>query len=151
MATVDLEDLPADLNIGLPFDFSVSDETGAISTSQVQEDMERMADAEVSNSSQVGRSPQTKNLIDLAGSERATSNVERRAKGAFINKSLLTLGSVIAKITEEKSAHIPNRDSKLTRILQSALTGHARIPVICTISATLSCLEESHNTLKFAS
>ncbi|TPX42543.1 hypothetical protein SeMB42_g05089 [Synchytrium endobioticum] len=91
------------------------------------------------------------NLIDLAGSERATSNVERRAEGAFINKSLLTLGSVIAKITEEKSAHIPFRDSKLTRILQSALTGHARIAVICTISPTLSCFEESHNTLKFAS
>lgn len=33
-------------------------------------------------------------LIDLAGSERATSQAERRAEGAFINRSLLTLEKV---------------------------------------------------------
>lgn len=42
------------------------------------------------------------NLIDLAGSEKASSDVERRKEGAFINKSLLTLGTVISKLTEEK-------------------------------------------------
>lgn len=42
------------------------------------------------------------NLIDLAGSEKASMDVERRKEGAFINKSLLTLGTVIAKLTEEK-------------------------------------------------
>lgn len=42
------------------------------------------------------------NLIDLAGSEKAASNEERRKEGAFINKSLLTLGTVISKLTEEK-------------------------------------------------
>ncbi|KAF9209443.1 NADH-ubiquinone oxidoreductase chain 1 [Haplosporangium sp. Z 27] len=90
------------------------------------------------------------NLIDLAGSEKASSDVERRKEGAFINKSLLTLGTVISKLTEDKGAHIPFRDSKLTRILQSSLSGNARVSVICTISPSFMNVEESHNTLKFA-
>lgn len=40
-------------------------------------------------------------LIDLAGSEQATSQTERRNEGAFINKSLLTLEKVIASLTED--------------------------------------------------
>ena len=39
-------------------------------------------------------------------------------EGAFINKSLLTLGSVIGKLSDGNAAHIPFRDSKLTRLLQ---------------------------------
>ncbi|KAI8146305.1 P-loop containing nucleoside triphosphate hydrolase protein [Fennellomyces sp. T-0311] len=93
-----------------------------------------------------------KNLIDLAGSEKAASNQERRKEGSYINKSLLTLGTVIAKLTESKNGagHIPFRDSKLTRILQPALSGQAKVCVICTISPTQSSIEESANTLKFA-
>ncbi|KAG0224244.1 NADH-ubiquinone oxidoreductase chain 1 [Actinomortierella wolfii] len=90
------------------------------------------------------------NLIDLAGSEKASSDVARRKEGAYINKSLLTLGTVIAKLTEEKGAHIPYRDSKLTRLLQNSLSGNARVSVICTISPSFVNVEESHNTLKFA-
>ncbi|KAJ1547142.1 hypothetical protein HK405_006564 [Cladochytrium tenue] len=91
------------------------------------------------------------NLIDLAGSEKATSNAERRKEGAFINKSLLTLGNVISKLTEDKnSIHIPYRDSKLTRILQSSLSGNARVSVIATVSPAAFNAEETSNTLKFA-
>ncbi|KAJ3185801.1 NADH-ubiquinone oxidoreductase chain 1 [Gaertneriomyces sp. JEL0708] len=98
------------------------------------------------------------NLIDLAGSEKATTDTDRRKEGAYINKSLLTLGTVISKLTDEKNAsnsggagvHIPYRDSKLTRILQSSLAGNAKISVICTISPTIANAEESTNTLKFA-
>ncbi|KXS19741.1 kinesin-domain-containing protein [Gonapodya prolifera JEL478] len=92
------------------------------------------------------------NLIDLAGSEKATTDLERRKEGAYINKSLLTLGNVISKLTDLKTgpAHIPYRDSKLTRILQSSLSGNAKISVICTVSPVINNLEESHNTLKFA-
>jgi len=36
---------------------------------------------------------------------------------------------VIAKLTDGKATHIPYRDSKLTRLLQSSLSGHGRISV----------------------
>lgn len=94
------------------------------------------------------------NLIDLAGSEKAATNEDRRKEGSYINKSLLTLGTVISKLTETNGSkspgHIPFRDSKLTRILQTALTGLAKVAVICTISPALQSIEESLNTLKFA-
>lgn len=48
------------------------------------------------------------------------------------------------------ASHVPYRDSKLTRILQAALSGNARIAVICTINPTLSSKDESLNTLRFA-
>lgn len=62
------------------------------------------------------------NLIDLAGSERATSQEDRRKEGAFINRSLLYLGTVMQKLAEGKSGaeHIPYRDSKLTRCVSSS-------------------------------
>lgn len=72
---------------------------------------------------QVDRSSRL-NLIDLAGSESATSSGDRQKEGSFINKSLLALGTVISKLTESganSSTHIPYRDSKLTRLLQPAL------------------------------
>ncbi|KAJ1038890.1 hypothetical protein NDA11_005517 [Ustilago hordei] len=92
------------------------------------------------------------NLIDLAGSERAASQAERRKEGAFINKSLLTLGTVIGKLTEPSEggdAHVPYRDSKLTRILQTSLSGNARIAVICTLSPDSEHANETLSTLKF--
>lgn len=59
-------------------------------------------------------------LIDLAGSESAKATVSRgqRMEGAYINKSLLTLGTVIHKLAAGQSGHVPFRDSKLTRLLQ---------------------------------
>jgi hypothetical protein len=63
---------------------------------------------------------------------------------------LLTLGNVISKLTKEKRGHIPYRDSKLTRILQSSISGNAKISVICTISPAGISADESHNTLNFA-
>ncbi|KAI8811695.1 P-loop containing nucleoside triphosphate hydrolase protein [Cladochytrium replicatum] len=90
------------------------------------------------------------NLIDLAGSEKATTDLDRRKEGSFINKSLLTLGNVISKLTEEKGGHIPFRDSKLTRILQPSLSGNANIAVVCTVSPAAGNYDETLNTLKFA-
>ncbi|THU57821.1 hypothetical protein C4D60_Mb03t07590 [Musa balbisiana] len=92
------------------------------------------------------------NLIDLAGSEssRAETTGVRRKEGAYINKSLLTLGTVIAKLTDGKATHIPYRDSKLTRLLQSSLSGQGRVSLVCTVTPSSSNAEETHNTLKFA-
>ncbi|KAF7545544.1 hypothetical protein G7Z17_g9095 [Cylindrodendrum hubeiense] len=111
----------------------------------------------------------TLSLIDLAGSEKAAESKERRQEGAHINKSLLTLGTVIAKLSEWKDKeakggdkegkHLPYRDSKLTRLLQGALSGNSLVSILCTIqtgaggsaaSANNHTLE-TINTLKFAS
>ncbi|PSC70283.1 Kinesin-related 11 [Micractinium conductrix] len=102
----------------------------------------------------LGRTLSYLNLIDLAGSESAKAEISRshRMEGSFINKSLLTLGTVIHKLSDGKAVHIPFRDSKLTRLLQASLTGSgARIAVICTITPASTQAEETHNTLKFAS
>ncbi|KAL7138636.1 hypothetical protein ABFS83_10G177300 [Erythranthe nasuta] len=92
------------------------------------------------------------NLIDLAGSEssKAETTGLRRKEGSYINKSLLTLGTVISKLTDGKSTHVPFRDSKLTRLLQPSLGGNGRVSLICTVTPSSSNSEETHNTLKFA-
>ncbi|GAA5874768.1 hypothetical protein JCM8547_005206 [Rhodosporidiobolus lusitaniae] len=91
-------------------------------------------------------------LIDLAGSEQATSQLERRSEGAFINRSLLTLEKVIASLTSEakQKPHVPYRDSKLTQILQPSLSGDARVAVIATMNPSPVAVEETKSTLKFA-
>lgn len=91
-------------------------------------------------------------LIDLAGSEssKAETTGVRRKEGSYINKSLLTLGTVISKLTDGRATHIPYRDSKLTRLLQSSLSGHGRVSLVCTVTPSSSSSEETHNTLKFA-
>ncbi|KAH0713929.1 hypothetical protein KY289_009888 [Solanum tuberosum] len=93
------------------------------------------------------------NLIDLAGSESSKTETTglRRKEGSYINKSLLTLGTVIGKLSEGKSSHVPYRDSKLTRLLQTSLSGHGHVSLICTVTPASSNMEETHNTLKFAS
>ncbi|EIW74546.1 kinesin-domain-containing protein, partial [Coniophora puteana RWD-64-598 SS2] len=104
-----------------------------------------------------GRSVQTSvlSLIDLAGSEKATSDKERTREGKFINTSLLTLGTVISTLAENaskaKADHVPYRNSKLTRLLQPSLAGDARISVVCTINPEPAAVGESTSTLGFAS
>ncbi|KAG9308915.1 P-loop containing nucleoside triphosphate hydrolase protein [Chiua virens] len=104
-----------------------------------------------------GRSVQMSvlSLIDLAGSERATSDKERTREGKYINTSLLTLGSVISTLAENaarnKNDHVPYRNSKLTRLLQPSLSGDARISVVCTMNPDMSAVTESTSTLQFAS
>ncbi|KAL5149304.1 Kinesin-like protein KIN-7B [Glycine soja] len=93
------------------------------------------------------------NFVDLAGSERISQTNTcgaRMKEGSHINRSLLTLASVIRKLSGGKCGHIPYRDSKLTRILQSSLGGNARTAIICTISPSLSHVEQTRNTLAFA-
>ncbi|KAM5546730.1 kinesin-like protein KIN-7G [Rosa sericea] len=94
------------------------------------------------------------NFVDLAGSERASQTLSagtRLKEGCHINRSLLTLGTVIRKLSKGRNGHIPYRDSKLTRILQSSLGGNARTAIICTLSPAHSHVEQSRNTLLFAS
>ncbi|KNA11537.1 hypothetical protein SOVF_134130 [Spinacia oleracea] len=92
------------------------------------------------------------NLVDLAGSENISRSGVRegRAREAGeINKSLLTLGRVINALVEH-SAHIPYRDSKLTRLLRDSLGGKTKTCIIATISPSTHCLEETLSTLDYA-
>ncbi|WVF71322.1 hypothetical protein IAT40_006125 [Kwoniella sp. CBS 6097] len=89
--------------------------------------------------------------LDLAGSEKAVSDSERRGEGKHINQSLLALREVINKLTEKgKATHIPYRNSKLTHLLENALGGDSNICVICTMSAEEEHCSETLETLKFA-
>ncbi|KAI0530493.1 hypothetical protein KFK09_000037 [Dendrobium nobile] len=96
----------------------------------------------------------TVNFVDLAGSERASQTLSAGTKlkeGSHINRSLLTLGTVIRKLSKGRNTHVPYRDSKLTRILQNSLGGNARTAIICTMSPARIHDEQSRNTLLFAS
>lgn len=96
----------------------------------------------------------TLSLVDLAGSERASSTKaqgKRLVEGSHINKSLLTLGTVINKLSSGDKTHIPYRNSKLTRLLQPALGGNARTAIIAAITPAVQHIDETLSTLKFAS
>lgn len=68
------------------------------------------------------------------------------------NYSLLTLGTVISKLTSSSNPeHIPYRDSKLTRLLQDSLNGSSYVCLLATISTLNEHVFETTNTLKFAS
>ena len=78
-------------------------------------------------------------LVDLAGSERANSTGatgQRLKEGANINKSLTTLGKVIAALAAASQAEgkkgkkkgddfVPYRDSVLTWLLKDSLGGNS--------------------------
>ncbi|KAL8267782.1 hypothetical protein R6Q59_001580 [Mikania micrantha] len=107
----------------------------------------------------IGKDKSTKltasvNFVDLAGSERAAQALsvgQRLKEGCHINRSLLTLSTVIRKLSKGKHGHVNYRDSKLTRILQPCLGGNARTAIICTLSPAREHVEQSKNTLLFAS
>lgn len=83
--------------------------------------------------------------MDLAGSERADATGatgKRLQEGAHINKSLVTLGSVISALADVSSpasdgsngsgrkSFIPYRDSVLTWLLKDSLGGNSKTIMI---------------------
>jgi len=100
-------------------------------------------------------------LVDLAGSERIKrtgAEGARMKEGININKGLFVLGQVVSALSElgqrgssgGQNAHIPYRDSKLTRLLQDSLGGNSKTVMIACISPAESNIEESTNTLRYA-
>lgn len=61
----------------------------------------------------------------------------------------MTLGRVITALVDYH-AHIPYRDSKLTRLLQESLGGKAKTSIIATVSPSIAAAEESLFTVDFA-
>eukprot|EP00698_Gefionella_okellyi_P002361 TRINITY_DN1219_c0_g1_i1.p1 TRINITY_DN1219_c0_g1~~TRINITY_DN1219_c0_g1_i1.p1 ORF type:complete len:953 (+),score=263.25 TRINITY_DN1219_c0_g1_i1:164-3022(+) len=94
------------------------------------------------------------NLVDLAGSEKWRTSYDlgpqRIQELTSINQSLSTLGNCISALTQSRRSHIPFRESKLTRLLQDSLGGNTRTSFIATASPSITCLEETCSTLKFA-
>jgi kinesin family protein 5 len=91
-------------------------------------------------------------LVDLAGSEKVGktgAEGKRLDEAKTINKSLSSLGQVINALTDGKSAHIPYRDSKLTRVLQDSLGGNSKTALIVTCSPSLYNESETLSTLRF--
>uniref|UniRef100_A0A8D1EKZ4 Kinesin-like protein n=1 Tax=Sus scrofa TaxID=9823 RepID=A0A8D1EKZ4_PIG len=94
-------------------------------------------------------------LIDLAGSERASSTSAKGTRfieGTNINRSLLALGNVINALadTKRKNQHIPYRNSKLTRLLKDSLGGNCQTIMIAAVSPSSLFYDDTYNTLKYA-
>ena len=90
-------------------------------------------------------------LVDLAGSEKVAktgAEGQRKQELKNINKSLNALGQVINLLSEARAAHIPYRDSKLTRILQDSLGGNSKTAIIITCSPALCNESETISTLR---
>lgn len=93
------------------------------------------------------------NLVDLAGSQRQKKTQAtggRSKEGIYINSALSVLGQVIGALTSPTPAHIPYRDSKLTRLLQESLGGNARTIMIANVGPADFNYDETISTLRYA-
>ena len=90
-------------------------------------------------------------MADLAGSERVGktgSSGETLDEAKKINASLSSLCLVIGALSESKP-HVPYRNSKLTHVLQNALSGSAKTLMFVNINPGHHA--ESLSSLRFAS
>ncbi|KAL6322484.1 hypothetical protein AAG906_009783 [Vitis piasezkii] len=90
-------------------------------------------------------------VVDLAGSERiqkSGSEGHTLEEAKSINLSLSALGKCINALAEN-SAHVPVRDSKLTRLLRDSFGGTARTSLIVTIGPSPRHRGETASTILF--
>ena len=101
---------------------------------------------------QIGTRISSLNLIDLAGSERISktdASGERLKEAQSINKSLSALGDVIGSLGGS-SKHVPYRNSKLTWLLSSSLSGNSKVLMFVCVSPSRMCVSETMCSLNFA-
>ncbi|XAR73644.1 Minus-end-directed kinesin ATPase [Bertholletia excelsa] len=92
-------------------------------------------------------------FVDLAGSERVKksgSSGNQLKEAQSINKSLSALGDVISSLSSG-SQHIPYRNHKLTMLMSDSLGGNAKTLMFVNISPAESNLDETYNSLMYAS
>ncbi|KAK6916933.1 MyTH4 domain [Dillenia turbinata] len=92
-------------------------------------------------------------FVDLAGSERVKksgSSGSQLKEAQSINKSLSALGDVISALSSG-SQHIPYRNHKLTMLMSDSLGGNAKTLMFVNLSPAESNLEETYNSLMYAS
>ncbi|XP_069941564.1 kinesin-like protein KIF12 isoform X4 [Cherax quadricarinatus] len=95
------------------------------------------------------------NFVDLAGSEmtkKTNSEGKTLEEANNINKSLMVLGTCIAALSDsrKRDAHVPYRDSKLTKLLADSLAGNGVTLMIACVSPAKSNISETINTLRYA-
>lgn len=93
------------------------------------------------------------NLVDLAGSERQSktgATGDRLKEATKINLSLSALGNVVSALADGRGAHVPYRDSKLTRLLRDSLGGNAKTVMVATLGPATFNYDESLSTLRYA-
>ncbi|GJP45792.1 hypothetical protein CLOM_g5128 [Closterium sp. NIES-68] len=91
-------------------------------------------------------------FVDLAGSERvkkSRSEGEQLKEAQSINKSLSALGDVISALAQG-GGHIPYRNHKLTLLMSDSLGGNAKTLMFVNISPADGSLDETHNSLTYA-
>ena len=82
--------------------------------------------------------------------QQAAQDAARRQKeGRYINKSLHALKGVIVALAE-RSAHVPFRDSVLTKLLNHCIGGSASTHLIVHASPSSMSFNETKSTLFFA-
>ena len=74
----------------------------------------------------------------------------RMLEGIKINLSLSALGNVISALASGSGKHIPYRDSKLTRLLQSSLGGNTKTVMCAAVGPADYNYEETISTLRYA-
>ena len=75
---------------------------------------------------------------------------DQLTEAKHINKSLSALGNVtMALAHRDRTKHVPYRDSKLTYLLQPALTLHSKVIFFVTASPIRRHEQETFNTLAF--
>ncbi|GMP96038.1 hypothetical protein CsSME_00044858 [Camellia sinensis var. sinensis] len=90
-------------------------------------------------------------VVDLAGSERidkSGSEGHTLEEAKSINLSLSALGKCINALAEN-SAHVPVRDSKLTRLLRDSFGGTARTSLVVTVGPSPRHRGETASTIMF--
>ncbi|GAB2254215.1 hypothetical protein Droror1_Dr00022024 [Drosera rotundifolia] len=92
-------------------------------------------------------------FVDLAGSERVkkSGSAGNQLKEAqSINKSLSAFGDVISALSSG-AQHIPYRNHMLTMLMSDSLGGNAKTLMFVNVSPSKSNLDETHNSLMYAS
>ncbi|WZY79853.1 hypothetical protein YC2023_026237 [Brassica napus] len=92
-------------------------------------------------------------FVDLAGSERVKKSGSagcQLKEAQSINKSLSALGDVIGALSSG-SQHIPYRNHKLTMLMSDSLGGNAKTLMFVNVSPAESNLDETYNSLLYAS
>lgn len=60
------------------------------------------------------------------------------------------MGNVISALIDNKSTHIPYRDSKLTRLLQDSLGGNTKTVMVANVGPADYNFDETSSTLRYA-